>query len=165
MMLGVNSRMNLVLGIFGVVPDLDAMFLVYRSTSHYLIMLAVAWTPILVYTRIQHSSLWNFGLLGIFVLFSQPLMDMVQSHTLVLWPLYGQSIFLRVALNIVWGSDMAVNRKVEFNTIPTTFSPVTTFDYPIFTGEGLVVSAILLLPVIYSSICGKDLAGGVELED
>jgi membrane-bound metal-dependent hydrolase YbcI (DUF457 family) len=161
-MLGVDLRKALLLGLLGVLPDLDALFLIHRSMSHSLVVLALVWTPVLISIRVRAPHLWQMGLLGLLVLFSHPMMDVVQSHTPILWPLYGQSIYLKLAFNVLWGSEVGFNPRTELSMVPTNFRPVNGFDYPLFTGEGLIISIILLLPVILPLIRGRVLSEDVK---
>ena len=148
---GVSPRRAAPLALLGVLPDLDALFLVHRSLSHSVLVLALAWAPIAAITfwRPEHRGAAAFGLL---VLLSHPVLDMMGSSTPILWPLLGDSIYLRLALNGRVGAGVSLSPRVEVHTSATVFRQVASIDYPLFTGEGLMVSLLLLAPVALNLI-------------
>ena len=149
---GVEPRRAAPLSLLGVVPDLDALLLVHRSLSHSVVVLGLVWVPVLAYVRMRRPGLWVEAVLGLLVLVSHPVLDMVGGYTPVLWPLYGDSIYLRMALDGRVSPGVSFNPRVEVLGVPTVFKPVASLDYPLFTGEGLAVSLILLLPIVLSMV-------------
>jgi len=45
------------------------------------------------------------------------------------------------------GEGIAISPKMNVQSMPTAFQTATSLDYPLFTGEGLMISLILLAPI------------------
>jgi len=70
--------------------------------------------------------------------------------TPILWPLYPYSVSIRGSLNGVIGGGVGLSPRFDVTKALPDFSRVTGFDYPLFTQDGLLLTIILLLPVLYN---------------
>ena len=151
-LLGIKPRAALPLALLGALPDLDALFLVHRSMSHSAIILTLAWTPVLAATWLRRPKHRLHAVTGLLVLLSHPIIDMTGGYTPILWPLLDDSIRLSLSLNGRVGSGVSISPLVHVHSTPTVFQSVTSLDYPLFTGEGLAISLILLAPIALNLI-------------
>ena len=74
---------------------------------------------------------------------------MFSLDTPILWPLYGYSVWIKTELVAHIGSSPSLLPSVQLLMKPTTFQPFQSLDAPLFTGEGLILSVVLLLPVLF----------------
>lgn len=149
--LGFKPRKAVPLALLGVVPDLDVFLLVHRSISHSIFILFLAWSPVMVYAFIKPGCR-RFAALGLLVLLSHPLLDVMGSSTPILWPIIENSIHFRFSLNARASGLLSISPQFEFSSIATMFDRATILNYPIVTGEGLMLSFFLLAPIIYNSL-------------
>ena len=75
-------------------------------------------------------------------------LDLFQSSTPVLWPLVNESFWMPVTLYLHIGSAAAVPGSATIHVEPTVIERFTSFDAPVLTGEGLVISTVLLAPTL-----------------
>ena len=151
-LLGIKPRAALPLALLGALPDLDALFLIHRSISHSAIILTLAWAPVLAATWLHRPTYKGYAVMGLLVLLSHPAIDMMGGYTPILWPLLDDSIRLNLSLNGRVGEGVSISPSIRLHSTPTVFQPVTSLDYPLFTGEGLVISLILLAPIALNII-------------
>jgi len=149
-LVGVKFRKALPISLLAILPDLDALFLVHRSLSHSLVVLLSVMVPFLLLTYKFKPSLYSYGFLGLMSVASHLVLDLFAGYTPILWPLYGYSAWIQVGLVAHVGSSpsLALSAKVKVLTQPVTFQPFQSLDAPLFTGEGLILSVILIMPVL-----------------
>jgi len=70
--------------------------------------------------------------------------------TPVLWPIYQYDLSIRFSLNIVLGNGLGLSPSLHVTQAPTDFGRMPGLDYPLFTEEGLLLTAVLLLPILYN---------------
>jgi len=144
---GLDLRKVLFASLIALTPDLDVLFQVHRSQSHSFVLLALVTLPLLVLTW-NRNTLRSLVLLGAFGVSAHLVLDLFQSSTPVLWPLLNESFWIRVTLHLHMGSAVAVTGPARVHVEPTVIERFTSFDAPVLTGEGLVLSTILLAPTL-----------------
>jgi len=151
LLVGVGFRKALLISFLAVLPDFDALFLVHRSLSHSIVLMLIVVAPFLFLTYKFKPKLQGYTLLALMAAASHSLLDVFGGYTPILWPLYGYSIWIRAELFAHFGSSPTLISSVQLLTKPITFQPFQSLDAPLFTGEGLILSAVLLTPVLLKS--------------
>ena len=145
-MAGVKIRKALPISLLALLPDFDALFLVHRSLSHSIIVVLSVTVPLLLLThKLRAYSYIGLGLLA--AVASHLVLDLFSGYTPVLWPLYGYSLWIRAELAVHIGSSPSLTSSVKLLKRPIIFQPFQSLDAPLFTGEGLILSMVLLAPV------------------
>jgi hypothetical protein len=116
--------------------------------------MALIYTPLYIYSRMRRPMLQGTILLAFLVTASHPILDL-GSLTPILWPIYPNSITIKLALNGVVNEGIGLRPQLSINQAPTSFTRVTGIDYPLFTGDGILTTLILLAPIIYKQIKHK----------
>jgi membrane-bound metal-dependent hydrolase YbcI (DUF457 family) len=155
LLLGVELRTAAPLALLGFLPDLDALLLIHRSFSHSIIVMALIFLTILLITRHIRPTHQRIVVFAFLVVASHIMLDLY-SLTPILWPIYPFDISVKFALNIVLGNGVGLSPSFQMATTPTDFSRVAGLDYPLFTEEGLLLTAILLAPILYKLAWGKE---------
>ncbi len=145
---GLELKKALPIALLAVVPDLDAFFYVHRSPSHSIVVALIAMAPFVLWTYRFKPKLLRYALLAFLALASHPILDVFGGYTPILWPLFGYSLWVQVQLGAYIGSSAGLLPSARLLMKPTTFEPFRTLDAPVFTGGGLVLSVVLLLPVL-----------------
>jgi hypothetical protein len=78
--------------------------------------------------------------------------DSFCSYTPALWPLVSYSVFFRFELLMEMNKGLHINPLLCVLSVPTKFNTFTGFDAHILTGEGFVITFVLLTPIIYQEI-------------
>ncbi|MFW6117226.1 MAG: metal-dependent hydrolase [Thermoproteota archaeon] len=144
---GVEFKKALPLSLLALLPDLDALFLVHRSFSHSLVVLAGVALPLWwwSYRFKPRFSRW-VGLASLSVA-SHLVMDLFCGHTPLLWPIYNRAVWIQTELMITLGHSYSLDGMFQVATQPVSFQPFTSLDAPLITGQGLVLAGILLAPL------------------
>ena len=158
-LLGVKPRKAAPLALLGVLPDLDALLLVHRSVSHSVVVQSLAWAPLLTFAYFIRPEYRRVTALGLLVLLSHPVVDVMGGSTPIFWPLMDTSLRLMLSLNGKVGEGVSLIPRLEVQRTTTVFKQVASLDYPLFTGEGLMVSLILLTPVMLSLLRERHATG------
>ena len=154
-LVSVEFRKALPISLLTVLPDLDALFLVHRSFSHSLIVVLTVTMPFLLLTYKFKPRLQGYALLALLAVASHLILDLFVGYTPILWPLYGYSVWIQAELVAHIGSSPSLTPSAKLLTEPITFQPFQSLDAPLFTGEGLILSAVLLMPVILKAFKAK----------
>lgn len=143
-LVGVSPKKAIPLALLALLPDLDALLLVHRSVSHSLVVMAAVMVPLmLVAYRLRTWALAFFSLA------SHSFLDLFSGATPILWPLYDKAVDIQAALITHIGGSISFDANVKIWTEPINFSVGPSLDAPIFTGGGLVLSAVLISAVFF----------------
>ncbi len=145
---GVELKRALPISLLALMPDLDALFLVHRSISHSLIVVFTSATPFLLLAHRLGRGHLSTALLGLLSVSSHPILDLFNGYTPILWPLYGYSLWVKIGLTAYIGGSLNLQSSIQILTKPTEFQLLQSLDAPIFTGESLIVSAILVASLL-----------------
>jgi membrane-bound metal-dependent hydrolase YbcI (DUF457 family) len=151
--IGLDWKQTLFASFIALTPDLDVFFFVHRSASHSIIILLAIIIPILIAARItRNSTVRDLTLLAAFAITTHLVMDVFQTGTPLLWPLYNHDLQFIFDLNfrIGGGPILAANTLVE--TSPIHFGSFESFDAPLITAEGAGISLILMMPVLFQIV-------------
>ncbi|MFQ5710341.1 MAG: metal-dependent hydrolase [Candidatus Geothermarchaeales archaeon] len=144
-LLGSGFRRASFASLFALLPDLDALLRVHRSFTHSLIIVLVFALPLFVLAQGLSRDFMLLALLGVSFHLT---LDLFTGYTPLLWPLYGDSLLIWAELGAHIASPSSLSLDVGLLTTPTTFSYLESLDAPLFTGEGLITSLILLVPPV-----------------
>jgi len=147
-LVSVKTKKALFISLLALLPDLDALFLVHRSLSHSLIVLLIVAMSILLLTYKLRLRVYGYVGLGLLAVASHLVLDLFSGYTPLLWPLYGYSLWVQAGLVAHIGSSPSLTSSLKLLKESITFHPFLSLDAPLFTGEGLILSAVLLLPVL-----------------
>lgn len=144
---GVKPKKSFLLALLGLIPDIDAILLVHRSFTHSIIVIFLVMAPLIVAAyRLGHGLFTS--LQALFVLISHAIFDFVTDYTPILWPLDSRGYWLHMALMVHVGDAAKTALYVYLLTEPSSFSNFQNMDAPLFTGEGLIISVVLVFPVL-----------------
>lgn len=144
---GVKPRKSFLLALLGLAPDLDAALLIHRSFTHSIIVIFLAIIPLMVVAYRIGRGL-STCMQALFVLISHAIFDFVTDYTPILWPLDTRGYWLHMAFMVHVSGSAKTALYVNLLTEPSTFSNFQSMDAPLFTGEGLIISAVLVFPVL-----------------
>ncbi|MCS7114989.1 MAG: glycosyltransferase [Candidatus Bathyarchaeota archaeon] len=151
--LGLSPKRALPLALLALIPDFDALFLVHRSLSHSIFVLAAVFIPLSITAYALKRGMRTCAS-AFFTLASHVVLDAFSGATPVFWPLYGNAIWVKANLTVHVGGSVNLSPNMALLAEPITFHAFRSLDAPLFTGEGLIVSLMLLAAVSISFIKG-----------
>jgi len=134
------------ISLLALLPDVDVLFHVHRSISHSLVVLSLVGLPLLILA--YRLGVLRIGCLGLLAVASHIGLDLFAGYTPILWPLYGNSIWVQAELVARVASYPTLTPAVKLAVEPTSFIAFQSMDAPLFTGEGLIISTMLVLPIL-----------------
>lgn len=149
---GLEWRKALPLALLALLPDFDALFHVHRSMSHSLVVISLVGLPLMMLAyRLKNPQA---GWLGILAVASHIALDVFAGYTPILWPLYGNSVWIQTELRAHISSTPTLTTALNIAIEPTQFIAFQSMDTPLLTGKGLIISIILILPILVN-VLGK----------
>ena len=149
--LGFSLPYCFLLSFLALLPDFDVFFKVHRSATHsFLVYLPILFIALLVYPfSVQISSIF----LAVYFSFtSHVLLDTLGGYTLALWPIVEDELSISFNFNIKFGSSFSLIPRVSLSKKKYTKAYFKEFEVRFATGEGLVISSILLLASLFKLI-------------
>ena len=145
--LGLKPELAFLLSLLALTPDLDVLLHYHRSITHSLIPWIIITMPLLALN--WESGSVNVIILALLALTSHILLDLT-GYTPILYPIVKDSYRINVNFNMHLGSSPNFKFNLKVMSRPTTFKPIERLDAKLFTGEGLLISLILLAPTLLS---------------
>jgi membrane-bound metal-dependent hydrolase YbcI (DUF457 family) len=149
LLLGLDLWTAVPLALLGLLPDMDVFLLVHRSFSHSLVWLGLLFLLILLVVRRYQPAHQRTVMLAFLVVASHIILDL-GGPTPILWPIYPYDLSFKFALNIVLGNGVGLSPSFQVTRTLTDFSALAGGDYPLFTEEGLLLTVVLLIPILYN---------------
>jgi hypothetical protein len=141
-------REALFTSIVALLPDLDVLFRVHRSIGHSLIVLLIMVLPVLAVSR-HHKTIRRLILLATLGVLTHLALDLFYGFTPVFWPLSSESFQLAPMLNLNFAASPTIVGSFRLLTLQQTEASQAcnlSTEAPIITGDGLAISAVLLIP-------------------
>jgi len=154
-LLGLDVKRALPLSLLALLPDLDALLLVHRSISHSLVVVFASAAPFALIAYRLKPRLLSHVILASLSVASHSNLDLFAGYTPILLPLSSSSFWIKAELGVHIGGSMSIMPAVDLLTKPTAFQHLQSLDAPLFTGEGLIVSATLLAPIMVKASAGR----------
>lgn len=152
LLMGIEAKKALPISLFALTSDFDALFLVHRSFSHSILVVLIVAAPFLLLIHWFKPKLQRYALLALMVAASHLILDVFGGYTPILWPLYGNSVWIQAELVTHVGSSPSLAPTTQLLTKPTTFQQFQSLDAPLFTGDGLILSVVLLAPILFKAL-------------
>ena len=149
---GLEWRKTLPLSLLALLPDLDALFLVHRSFTHSIIVVSIVAVVVLLLLQAFKPQFTKYGLMGLFSVTTHLVLDVFTGFTPIFWPLYGYSIWVKLDLTVHVGGTPSLALNAYLLTEPAEFQHLTSLDAPLLTGEGLILSMVLLIPLLAKTL-------------
>jgi hypothetical protein len=126
-------------------------------------VLGLLFIPIFLVVRHIRPAHQGTVMLAFLVVASHLVLDL-GGGTPVLWPLYPYDLSIQLSLNIVVGNGLGLSPHLQVTQTPVDFSRLPGLDYPLFTEEGLLLTIVLLIPILYNILKGNPMRAKSEAE-
>lgn len=145
---GVGLKKSVALSSLAILPDLDVLFHIHRSVTHSAVVLIAVLIPIILFIKIRHPNYFHDSLVGGLVVLTHPVLDVFDSYTPLLYPLYKKSVFVLCRLTTDMSELSNLNFFFEIKTVSTSFSLIApNTGGTVFSGLGIAIGLIILVGV------------------
>ena len=146
-LLGLKFKKALVASAAALVLDMDFLLHIHRSLSHSFVVVMIAMAVLLALTF--RSGLKSYVLLSMLAISSHLVFDLFTYYTPVLWPLYGDSVWIVADLKVHYGSALTLLPNFSILTQPVSFQPFQSAEGTLLSSEGLIISVMLLVAALF----------------
>ena len=148
----VRKRIALLISIFGVLPDIDALLHVHRWITHSLVLLCVIAIPIVImFSSISKLKRFRILVLTAIALYCIHIVaDLFVASTPMLWPITNYSYYIKFEINgVITSSAIYLKPLIAVYTTRTRFDTYSRIEGPIATPTSIFFAlAILVLEIV-----------------
>jgi membrane-bound metal-dependent hydrolase YbcI (DUF457 family) len=144
----VDTRIALLIGLVGLIPDVDALLRIHRWITHSLVLLALIATPVVALVYWYKRRYFGIALTILLIYTLHLLLDIFTGPTPILYPL-ADSIWVKIQVNgASTATGITVTPSITVATMKPDFTRRETVEGPLVTETGAiiaVVTAVILL--------------------
>jgi membrane-bound metal-dependent hydrolase YbcI (DUF457 family) len=148
----VDARVALLVGLVGLIPDVDALLRTHRWITHSLVLVALFATPLIILVYWRGRRYFGLASATLLIYTLHLLLDVFTGLTPTLYPL-ADSIWVKIQVN---GASTAVgitvNPSITVATVKPDFTQREIVEGPLVTETGAVLAvltAVILLLECY----------------
>jgi hypothetical protein len=144
----VNTKWALLLGLLGLLPDIDALLRIHRWLTHSLVVIVLVVTPLLVLINLYWKSGLGLALLALLIVVLHPVMDVFTGLTPILWPLV-DSVWIKVSVNWAASSTgVTITPRVAVITSRPSFTQREVVEGPLVTEIGVILAVVTAVVLV-----------------
>ena len=144
----VDTRVVLLVGLVGLIPDVDALLRIHRWITHSLALVALFATPLVILVYWRGRRCFGLALATSLIYTLHLLLDVFTGPTPILYPL-ADSIRVKIQVNgASTAAGITVNPSIAVATVKPDFTQRGIVEGPLATETGAVlavVTAVILL--------------------
>ena len=141
----VEPRRALLLAFVGLLPDVDALFLVHRWVAHSIPVALLASTPLLALTYAYRRGYVGVAVLAVLLYTLHIVMDLLTGLTPALWPL-APALAVNIEVNGAYSvNGVKVTPGFEVVVKPVDFARRDSVEGPLVSETGLMLVLVVAL--------------------
>jgi membrane-bound metal-dependent hydrolase YbcI (DUF457 family) len=144
----VDTRIALLVGLVGLIPDIDALLRIHRWITHSLVLVTLIATPVVALVYWYRRRYFGLALTILLIYTLHLLLDIFTGPTPILYPL-ADSIWVKIHVNgASTTAGITVNPSITVATVKPDFTRREIVEDPLVTEMGAimaVVTAVILL--------------------
>jgi len=148
-----DKKKSIFIAIFGLLPDIDAIFRVHRWISHSIVLASIigVFTIILIYHYNQGYA--KYSIMGLILYSTHIFMDLFTGYTPLLWPLTDKAYMINLDLNgIVSSGGIGLSPEIILSSKLVDFSIRPQVVGPIVSNMGIIVTIGIFIIIILEFI-------------
>ena len=139
----IGSRRALLVAFVGLLPDVDAVFMVHRWVTHSIPIVLIASVPLLVLTLAYRRRYVGVVVVAVLIYMLHIVMDVFTGLTPILWPL-APAIGVVLEVNGVSnGESVVITPRVDVAVEPADFTRRDYIEGPIVAETGLMLAVVV----------------------
>jgi membrane-bound metal-dependent hydrolase YbcI (DUF457 family) len=144
----VDTRITLLIGLVGLIPDVDALLRIHRWITHSLVLVALFAIPLITLVYWRKRRYFGLALTTLLIYTLHLLLDIFTGPTPILYPL-ADSIWIKIQVNgASTATGITVTSSITVATMKPDFTRREIVEGPLVTETGTilaVVTAVILL--------------------
>jgi membrane-bound metal-dependent hydrolase YbcI (DUF457 family) len=144
----VSAKWALLLGLIGLLPDIDVLLRIHRWLTHSLVVITLVATPLLALIHLRWRGKFGLALLALLIVALHPVIDMFTGQTPILWPLI-DSVWIRVLVNGMTSSrGVTITASIAVITSRPSFTEREVVEGPIVTEVGTILAVVATVVLV-----------------
>jgi membrane-bound metal-dependent hydrolase YbcI (DUF457 family) len=146
---------SLLLGLVGLLPDIDVLLRVHRWATHSLILAITVATPLLALTYRYGRSHFRAAVLAATIYLLHLVLDLFTGPTPILYPL-ADSLYIKLEVNGIYNdTGIALAPRVTMETWKPDFTPQPAVEGPIASESGIILAVVTTLVLVLNYLGEK----------
>jgi len=138
----VDTRIALLVGLVGLIPDIDALLRIHRWITHSLVLVALFTTPLVILVYWRGRRYFGLALTILLIYTLHLLLDIFTGPTPILYPL-ADSIWIKIQVNgASTTTGIAINPSITVATMKPDFTRREIVEGPLVTETGAIIAAV-----------------------
>lgn len=144
-----NTKKALLLGVIGVLPDVDVLFRVHRWITHSILVATLVALLALFLAYRYRRKYFEYTLIAVVLYLFHILLDVFNAPTPILWPLLNQSYSVTIGLDGLLVRDgFALKPKIEVVVDTVDFIQLEYMEGPVVGEAGLMAGVTLVFILV-----------------
>jgi membrane-bound metal-dependent hydrolase YbcI (DUF457 family) len=144
----VDTRIALLVGLVGLIPDVDALFRIHRWITHSLVLVALFTTPLVILVYWRGRRYLGLALATLLIYTLHLLLDIFTGPTPILYPL-ADSIWVQIQVNgASTATGITVNPSITVATVKPDFTQMEIVEGPLVTETGAVIAVVTVVTLL-----------------
>jgi membrane-bound metal-dependent hydrolase YbcI (DUF457 family) len=144
----VDTRIALLVGFVGLIPDVDALFRIHRWITHSLVLVALFTTPLVILVYWCGRRYLGLALAILLIYTLHLLLDVFTGPTPILYPL-ADSIWIKIQVNgASTATGITVNPSITVATVKPDFTQMEIVEGPLVTETGAIIAVVTVVTLL-----------------
>jgi membrane-bound metal-dependent hydrolase YbcI (DUF457 family) len=141
----VDTRIALLVGLVGLIPDIDALLRIHRWITHSLVLVALIATPVVALLYRYRRRYFGLALTILLIYTLHLLLDIFTGPTPILYPL-ADSIWVKIHVNgASTATGITVTPSITVATMKPDFTRRETVEGPLVTETGAIMAVVTVV--------------------
>jgi len=156
-----DLKWSILIGLAGLIPDLDVLIRIHRWATHSLILTTLIIIPIYLLAAKKGGKV-KWLILAIYLAITgHIMMDIFQAYTPILYPLTTDVYQVNVEMGVLIEGGINTQINMGISVLPNKFTQFKALDAPIFTSQGFIISTILIIMSLLLTIDKETIRGAL----
>jgi len=144
----VDTRIALLVGLVGLIPDVDALLRIHRWITHSLVLVALFTTPLVILVYWRGRRYFGLALATLLIYTLHLLLDVFTGPTPILYPLV-DSIWIKIQVNgASTATGITVNPSITVATVKPDFTQMEIVEGPLVTETGAIIAVVTVVTLL-----------------
>jgi len=141
----VDTRIALLVGLVGLIPDVDALLRIHRWITHSLVLVALIATPLVILVYWRRRRFFGLALTILLIYTLHLLLDTFTGPTPILYPL-ADSIWIKIQVNgASTATGITVTPSITVAIMKPDFTRREIVEGPLVTETGAIIAIVTVV--------------------
>ena len=141
----VDTRIALLIGLVGLIPDVDALFRIHKWITHSLVLVALIAVPLVILVYWRRRRYFGLALTTLLIYTLHLLLDIFTGPTPILYPL-ADSILIKIQVHgASTATDITVTPSITVATMKPDFTQMEAVEGLLVRETGVILAVVTVV--------------------